>query len=151
MSHPASPSERIGLALADPGAGVLGLVDELLAVSRQRDLSLAWREGRCLVALAGMGSPDRLDAPLPRSVFRAVLARIAALCNERNPDSVSPYGGRGEVSVGKETSATIRVAFVNTPGEQRLELSSSRFRTEDGTRDPLSVPLIEADQPAKLG
>ncbi|HEX7379169.1 MAG TPA: hypothetical protein VF278_18755 [Pirellulales bacterium] len=61
-----------------------------------------------------------LAANLPRSAFRALLARIAALCNEFAPSSVSPYGGEGRFAVG---ASSLRVAFVNRPGEQRLSLS----------------------------
>ncbi len=35
-----------------------------------------------------------------KSVFRAILARVATLCNEQSANSVSPYGGQGELVVG---------------------------------------------------
>src|SRR5208282_5382429 len=63
---------------------------------------------------------------LRKSVFRAILARVAVLCNERSPNSVSPYGGQGEVSVGADPAMTFRVEFANTPDEQRLELTRVR-------------------------
>jgi hypothetical protein len=56
---------------------------------------------------------------------------VAALCNERMPISVSPYGGRGEVAVDADPARVIRVAFVNTPEEQSLELTPVRI---DGTQ-----------------
>jgi hypothetical protein len=51
------------------------------------------------------------------------LARVAVLCNQRTPNSVSPYGGQGELLIGPEPTTTMRVAFVNTPDEQSLELA----------------------------
>jgi hypothetical protein len=75
-----------------------------------------------------MESKESTDVPLPKSVFRAILARLAALCNERTPNSVSPYRGEGECSVGTNPPVVFRVAFVNTPGEQRLEV---RRKAED--------------------
>ena len=66
---------------------------------------------------------------MPKSVFRAALARIATLCNERNPNSVSPYGGAGELTVDAGPPLVIRVQFVNTPDEQSLELAAVRLET----------------------
>jgi hypothetical protein len=124
MSNHLSLPERLGRALANPSQGVVGLVDELLAVSRQQDIQLSWQAGRCHVCFLNAGTPDRIDVPLPKSVVRAALARVAALCNERNPNSVSPYGGQGEVAVKTDPAKTVRVAFVNTPEQQSLELAS---------------------------
>jgi hypothetical protein len=130
MSHPSSPSERLERALADTSRGVLGLVDELLAVSRQQDIQLDWQAGRCRVSFPG-GPPDRIEAPLPRSVFRVALARVAALCNERVPNSVSPYGGQGEVTIGSDPPTAIRAVFVNTPEKQSLDLAPVRLGADD--------------------
>lgn len=123
MIDPSSPSERLKHALADPSRGVLGLVDELLAVFCQRDLRLDWRADLCRVSLAGGGPVDRVDVALPKSVIRAALARVAALCNEHQPNSVSPFGGQGEVVIGAGPSKAIRAVFVNTPDRQSLELA----------------------------
>jgi hypothetical protein len=62
------------------------------------------------------------EVPLARSVFRAILARVAVLCNERSPNSVSPYGGQGELLAGSNPAKLFRATFVNTADEQRLEL-----------------------------
>jgi hypothetical protein len=75
-----------------------------------------------------------MELPLPKSVFRAILARLAAMCNERIPDSVSPYGGEGELSVGTDPPAIFRVAFTNTAGGQRLDVSRLADH-QDGTID----------------
>jgi hypothetical protein len=63
-----------------------------------------------------------MDVPLRKAVLRAVLARLAVLCNERNPNSVSPYGGHGELLAGGNPPMVFRVAFANTTAEQKLEL-----------------------------
>jgi hypothetical protein len=65
-------------------------------------------------------------------VFRDVLARLAVLCNERTPNSVSPYGGQGEVSVGPNPVAVFQVDFVNSPAEQRLHLLPKPSSAADG-------------------
>jgi hypothetical protein len=112
--------DRLGRAIARPTGAILGLVDELLAASAQQGIQVAWRDGHCKVRTLIDESPDLIYAPLGKSVIRAVLARIAVLCNERNPNSVTPYGGQGEILV--SPGSVLRVAFINTPGEQKLEL-----------------------------
>jgi hypothetical protein len=118
----ASFEERVRLAFVPTPRAVLGLVDDLLELAREQPLSLTFRSGMCVVSPAGEAS-NTVEVPLPKSVFRAVLARVAVLCNEQRPDSVSPYGGTGEVCVGPDPRTTLRVAFTNTPEEQRLELN----------------------------
>ncbi|MBA4188139.1 MAG: hypothetical protein C0467_08990 [Planctomycetaceae bacterium] len=118
----ASFEERVRLAFAPTPRAVLGLVDDLLELCREQPLSLIFRDGKCFVSPAGDVN-NSVEVPLPRSAFRAVLARIAALCNELRPNSVSPYGGAGEVCVGNDSRITLRVVFTNTPEEQRLEVT----------------------------
>ena len=60
--------------------------------------------------------------PLPPAAFRTVLARIATLCSEYSPNAVSPYGGEGLLTVEEPPPTVVRVAFVNTPNEQLLEV-----------------------------
>ena len=73
-------------------------------------------------------------------MFRAVLARIAALCNERQPESVTPYRGEGEIDVPAPMSekcvapSTCYVSFTNTPSDQQLEMRFSRSPVGDGNR-----------------
>jgi hypothetical protein len=126
MSESLTIPEQIRHALTTPTGGVLGLVDDLLMVSREQGLSLDWRSDHCRVRFPGGDSPASIEVPLRKSVVRAALARIAVLCNERSPNSVSPYGGQGELSVGTDPATVLRVAFVNTPDEQRLELTPVR-------------------------
>jgi hypothetical protein len=108
--------------LTHPEGGIPGLVDDVLAVCLEHGLQFDWQTDCLRVRSAGGDWEDSIDVPLRKSVFRAILARVATLCNERTPGSVSPYGGRGELSVGADPTAVISVAFVNTPETQQLEL-----------------------------
>jgi hypothetical protein len=42
------------------------------------------------------GSDEKALVDLRGSVLRAVIARLAALCNQQQAKAVSPYGGQGE-------------------------------------------------------
>lgn len=112
---------KIRQVLAHPAGGIVGLVDDLLALCLERGLELDWQADHCRVRSCG-GDWQSLDVSLRKSVIRAILARVAVLCNERTPDSASPYAGQGELSVGAN-AAVLRVAFVNTPETQKLELT----------------------------
>lgn len=118
----ASFAERVRLAFSPTPRAILGLVDDLLELCREQPLSLIFRDGNCVVRTAGDVNHS-VEVPLPRSAFRAVLARVAVLCNEQRPNSVSPYGGTGEVCIGNDSRTTLRVVFTNTPEEQRLEVT----------------------------
>jgi [acyl-carrier-protein] S-malonyltransferase len=108
--------------LTQPTGGIVGLVDDLLVICSEHGLQLDWQADCCRFR-SFWGDWDVLpDVALPKSVFRAILARLAVLCNERNPNSVSPYGGEGELSVGENPRATFRFTFVNTAAAQKLEL-----------------------------
>jgi hypothetical protein len=112
--------------------GVVGLVDNLLGLCREQGLQLSWHANQCRVRPLGLATRESIDVPLPKSVFRAILARMAALCNERSPNSVSPHGGEGELSLGGNPPTVFRIAFTNTPGEQRLEVRRAE-ENKDGT------------------
>ena len=113
---------------------VVGLVEDLLALCPEQGIQLDWQANQCRVRRLGVESQKVTEIPLPKSVFRAILARLAALCNERVPNSVSPYGGEGKLSVCTNPPKVFRVTFTNTPSEQRFEI---RHKTEDkeGARD----------------
>src|SRR5579859_6836435 len=107
MNTTSQLTETIRSALEHPSRGVVGPVDDLLRLCPEPGLRLDWQEV--------------IDVPLRKSVVRAVLARIAVLCNERNPNSVSPYGGQGELTAGENPPAAFRASFTNTPAELKLE------------------------------
>ena len=126
---------------------VVDLVDDLLRCCVDGPLILEWRDDVCHATFPTNPVRSEEEIPLPKSVFRAILARIAALCNEHQANSVTPYGGNGELSV--ESSQTvikgtarlpsgtiatltlgeriskrsIQAAFANTTSETRLVLT----------------------------
>ncbi len=132
--------ERVQDAFRPSPRGVVGLVDDLLGLCRVHQLRINFQDSHCIVRRLGTDTGDALEVPLPRSVFRAALARIAALCNKRNPHSVTPYGGEGEVIVPAPVSencvppSTCYVSYSNTPSDQRLELRFSRSSFNDRRR-----------------
>lgn len=125
-------ARRVHQAFTPTSRGVVGLVDDLLSLCRTHQLRVIFRDGRCKIRRLGADPKDSLDLSVPKSVFRAVLARVAVLCNEHHPDSVTPYRGEGEVAVprspaqGPDPRSTCYAAFTNTPSDQRLELRFSR-------------------------
>lgn len=126
MSNLTSFPDQVHGAFQPTERGVVGLVDELLAVCRDQAVLLDWSADHCRVRPLGAGLHEVTAVPLRGSVFRAILARVAALCNESKPNSVSPYGGQGELTVSADPAVVLRVAFSNTPSEQRLELTPGR-------------------------
>lgn len=147
QTHPATDTgmtvpvvEAIRATLLSPPGGLVGLVDELLALGGQHSLQLAWQADACSIhSFGGPGAETAVSVPLRRSVFRAILARIASVLNEAVPDSVSPYGGQGQVG-------GVRVAFVNTASEQRLTLTRVPATAPTGT-----LPALRAEQPLATG
>lgn len=125
-------ARRVHQALTPTPRGVVGLVDDLLSLCRTYQLRIVFRDGRCEVRRLGADPKDSLDLPVSKSVFRAVLARVAALCNEQHPDAVTPYRGEGEVAVprspaqGPAARSTCYAEFTNTAADQRLELRFAR-------------------------
>jgi len=117
--------------IENPAGGVIGLVDELVAICAQERLELDWRAGNLHVRSLKHGWEEQISVPLRKSVFRAILARVAALCNEHVPNSVSPYGGHGQVLAGPNLGV-LYAGFVNTAAEQRLELTATQPLPENG-------------------
>src|SRR6266550_5064295 len=121
MSTLASFSEVLRRVLTQPTNGVVGLVDELLTVCREHGLDLDWQADGCRVRSFGGSWEELGHLPLRKSVFRAILARIAVVCNERTANTISPYGGQSEWSVDANPPAVFRLRFTNTTAEQKLE------------------------------
>jgi hypothetical protein len=109
--------------LEHPTRGVVGVVEDLLAACPEQGLHLEWSADACRAQSLGAGANEKTNVSLRKSVFRAILARVAALCNERHPHSVSPYGGETELSLCQNQGMVFRVSFVNTPEEQRLTIA----------------------------
>ena len=72
-------------AIEHPSRDVVGLVDDLLAVCSQHGLQLDWQAGHCRARSNGGDWEDLPGLAVRKSVLRAVLARVAALCNEHAP------------------------------------------------------------------
>lgn len=103
--------------------GVVDLVDGLFSacVKEGRGIRLQWRTGGCF--LRPDGEPELLLETLrTKSQFRAVLARVAVVCNDRCPNSVSPHFGRVTLPSAANDSQVIRVFLVNTPEKQSLQI-----------------------------
>jgi hypothetical protein len=115
-------SERLQRLFQPGPRGVVGLVDDLLELCREQPLHLEWQRDRCCVYPMGTESPEPIQIPMQKSVFRALLARFSSLCNEHKPDSVSPYSGEGELAV-TTVPAVFHVEFRNTPAEQRIKVN----------------------------
>ena len=86
-------ADRVRSAFQPTTRGVVGLVDDLLYLCRHYQLRINFRDGHCAIRRLGADAEESLDVPVPKSVFRAALARIAAICNEQRPESVTPYRG----------------------------------------------------------
>ncbi|HYT89278.1 MAG TPA: hypothetical protein VEL76_11285 [Gemmataceae bacterium] len=149
MNTSSSFREQIQRAFTPASRGVVDLVDRLLGLCRESGLRLDWKANQCRVRSLETEGANATEIPLQKSVFRAILARVAVLCNERSPNSVSPYGGNGELLAGTNPPTILQAAFVNTPAEQQLELRPGRA-VGDGNEtkshaapDPLPAPLGE--------
>ena len=131
MNTTSSLAETLRRLLEQPTGGIVGLVEELLMVCKEHALQLDWEAGNCRVRSISGNLEERIEVPFRKSVFRGILARFAALCNESRPDSVSPYGGAGEFSIGTNSSARFRVVIVNTPTTQKLDLTAANLPAID--------------------
>ena len=116
----------INRAISHPIGAIVGLVDELLeaCVMLNCGLELDWSQNEFSIVLPVDGDKYRFEPPLLRSsVYRSIIARVSALCNERVPGEVSPYGGEGEVFVGGNPDDVVHAEFENTGGKFRLKLT----------------------------
>jgi hypothetical protein len=136
-------TNRVEMAFQPTPRGVVGLVDNLLGLCRLYQLRINFRDGHCYVRRLGADAEESLDFPVPKSVFRAALARIAAICNEQRPESVTPYRGEGIIAVLPPVSphspkivppSTCYVSFTNTPSDQHFEMQFSSSSAGDGNR-----------------
>ena len=123
MNATSTLSDSLRLAFEPPATGFVGIVDNLLSICRGGTLEIVWHAGACRAKIRQGVTEESVEIPFRKSVFRAMLARIAALCNELEADSVSPYAGEGKLSVASEFPSLFQVTFVNTPDEQILAIS----------------------------
>lgn len=140
--------DRLRSAFKPTERSVIGLVDDLLGLCQEQGLQLDWNVDHCRVRTIGNGPRESTQISIPRYVFRAILARLAVLCNERTPNSVSPYRGEGELAVQTNPPTVLRVAFANTPGEQRFEIELAAT-ADDGANGADASKGFEANAGSK--
>ena len=114
-------SARIQSIVLHPAAGITGIVNEMLRLCSDDRLSIEWEREKCHVRSLDGGWATVVELTLEKSVFRAVLARVAVLCDESS-NSTSPYGGEGEVKASGSNAARIRVKFENSTEKQQIQL-----------------------------
>lgn len=124
MSTTAQLSGILRGILIQPTRGIVGLVDELLIACLENGIQIDWQTDHFRFRPTGGDWEELTDIAIPQSVFRAILARLFTLCNEQFPNTVTPYKGLSELSVGESPRAVLRIAFVNTPATQKLELNA---------------------------
>lgn len=130
--------ERLRDALNPTDRGVVGFVDQLLAFCRKEGATFEWAEGRCRCQPLAPEGGEAAELSLRRADFRHVLARIAAMCNERTQGSVSPYGGEGVLTEPASGDA-LRVRFTNSQAAQNLEVR--RWAEDAPPRGPMADPV----------
>ena len=104
-------------------SGILDLVDDMLARCVNDQVRIVWCPGTVTEYPLSGRSPTSYEITLRNSAFRAVMARMAALCDRPDSEALSPYGGRGEFTDPRWPRVRFSVQFTNTPDEQRLELT----------------------------
>lgn len=121
--------------LLQPTNGVVGIGDALVELADAHELHLDWHFESGRVRVFGGCRDILVDEPYRKSVFRAILARVAQICCDRGPADISPYGGNAEFMTGPSAETLVRVAFVNTPDTQRLDLcwTPASVRSTNGT------------------
>jgi len=150
MNTPPQLSDAITRVIEHPTGGVLGLVDELLALCPEQGLRLEWQGDHCHIQTFEKDLATAFDVSLRKSVFRAILARFAALCNERMANSVSPYGGHGSFSIATNPAKLFRIAFANTTGEQKLEVKHSGVSPMQTITATFEDGVLKPTQPLDL-
>lgn len=125
MNTTSTFSDTLRGALLHPTNGIVGMVDGLLTLCRDRTLQFEWHGDVCRIVCLDSDSQEVIDVPLRLSVFRAILARVAALCNEQRSGSVTPYGGKCDLSIGSNPASILilQIDFVNTAATQRVSIS----------------------------
>lgn len=115
MSAVGNIVERLQIAFTPASGGVVGVVDELLSLCHEDGLRLDWRSDKCHMQMLGAEPREAIDVPMPIAVFRTILARVAAMYNEGNPDSVSPYCGQGKLIARTAGLTSFHGSLTNTP------------------------------------
>lgn len=102
--------------------GVVGSVDDLLELRLEGASDFSWQADHCRVRVLAESPKRVIEVLLPKSTFRAFIARVAAHCNEHRPNTVTPYGGHGLFTIPGDPPTVYEATFTNTPEEQHLSL-----------------------------
>jgi len=103
--------------------GVLDLIDDILRHCAEDRIRFSGGHGTVTETPLPCGNPRSIAFPFRNSIFRLIMARMAALCHELSSQDVSPYGGKGSFTDPRWPHVCFQVDFMNTPAEQRLELT----------------------------
>ncbi len=141
MSKEPSSLKQVEEVLADGPRNAVELVEELLSVLQSQGMRLDWQDGQCRFQCLPLNLSESGSVPLPLSVFRTVLARLAVLCNTHRPDSVSPYGGEGAFCW---KSHKFQVVFSNN-NQQGCHLQISPLEQTADTSHSQSASIPRAD------
>lgn len=117
--------DRMRRAFAPTSGGIVALTDQILSACIGSDVELTRVGNQIVSRWTSDAETVETPAPLPVAGFRTILARVAALCAESNPDTVTPYGGDVSLTLKGPPPTAVRVVFANTPSEQRLEICST--------------------------
>ena len=123
-------AESLKSIITRPPGGIVELVDELLSLCGEHGIRLDWKGNRCGFKTPQSNVETVLEVLVPKSVFRAILARVAVLCNNHKADAVSSYGGKSEILLGSKPRSLYQVDFLNTADEQHLQLAPSDTLSE---------------------
>ncbi len=136
---------RLRAALANPGDGIVGLVDSLLACCVEDRVHVEFGEDVLCVYFQNCCAKSPVSIPKP--VLRAMIARVAVLCNEQTPNAVSPYGGEGALSVSAKPGALLKAVFANTTDQQHLTLTTLKTSFEV----PSGQEIVNEETPTGAG
>jgi hypothetical protein len=142
MTNSSKHLTALSHVLSNPRGGIVGVVDDLLELCREHHLRLEWRAERYRVRSVDGPWEELQYIRVRKPIFRDLLARLAVLCNNRIPNSVSLYGGTGELSVGANPPTVFRVNIANKADQQHFELVPIQVFT---------TPKSEAKIPSKSG
>jgi hypothetical protein len=116
-----SPIEQLREAITAPRE-LSGLVERILTVCQEHGLQIDWKNDKCHVRTVGGTDETIIETPQTHRAFRSILARIAVLVQNTGAE-FKPYGNSGKFPIGNDPAKGFDVKFVNTPAEQRLELT----------------------------
>jgi hypothetical protein len=107
----ATPTER----------GIIGLVNDVLLLCAEHGVEFECDGERCTLHSRQDASEESCPLTFNRSILRAGLAYISALCKKQSP--TSPYGGQGTIVIANEPQKSLEIVFVNTSSEQSLRIT----------------------------